>query len=106
MAGIHALVSFAVSQRGREIGIRAALGAHPGRIGDTTFSRALVQLGIGGSLGIAMVLMAQRNDLVSEGPGMVLMVGAVVLLAGLVACVDPASRALRVHPTEAFGAGG
>src|SRR5690606_4718001 len=49
--GIHALVSLTVARRTREIGIRTALGAQPGRIIAGVFSRAFFQIGTGILLG-------------------------------------------------------
>ena len=46
-AGVYALMSFTVARRTPEIGIRLALGASPGRIMLSTFSRALAQVGLG-----------------------------------------------------------
>ena len=52
-AGLYALMSFTVSQRRREIGIRVALGASRASIVSSIFSRALLQLGAwrGGRVG-------------------------------------------------------
>ncbi len=52
-AGIYALMSFTVSQRRKEIGIRMALGADRKRIVASIFSRALGQLAVGAALGMA-----------------------------------------------------
>ena len=46
-SGIHALMSFTVARRTREIAIRAALGAPPGRIVAGIFSHALLQINAG-----------------------------------------------------------
>ncbi len=51
VAGLYALMSFTVSQRTREIGIRTALGARPARIVSTIARRALMQLSAGVMLG-------------------------------------------------------
>ncbi|MGH7554820.1 MAG: ABC transporter permease, partial [Longimicrobiales bacterium] len=53
-AGIYALMSFAVTRRQREIGIRAALGAHPRRLLTAIFSRVVTQLAIGVGVGLAV----------------------------------------------------
>ena len=45
--GIHALMSFTVSRRTREIGIRTAHGAGSGSIVQVIFSRAFFQIGLG-----------------------------------------------------------
>ena len=50
-AGIYALISFTLSRRTREIGIRTALGAAPRRIITGVLSRACIQVGIGIVLG-------------------------------------------------------
>jgi len=51
-AGIYALMSFTVSRRRREIGIRIALGARIGRVLAGIFARAMSQIGIGIVLGL------------------------------------------------------
>jgi predicted permease len=104
-AGVYSLVSFTVAQRTREIGIRAALGAQPRRIVVAIFSRAVAQLGMGvvaGGLLAALVGDQTR----AEGPAVLLGVAALMMVVGLLACVIPARRALRVQPTEALRADG
>ena len=53
-AGIYALMSFTVSQRRKEIGIRAAMGADAKRLLLSIFSRAAGQLGAGVTAGIVV----------------------------------------------------
>ena len=57
LAGIYSLMSFIVSQRTREIGICAALGARPGGIVKAILSRAAMQLGTGVVCGIGLTFM-------------------------------------------------
>lgn len=100
--GIHALMSFIVARRTREIGIRAALGAHPGRIIAGIFGRALIQISIGLLAGSALVF---KVGVASTREFLVLLaVDGVMLLAGLTACYVPLRRALRIDPTEALRA--
>ena len=100
--GIHALMSFIVARRTREIGIRAALGAHPGRIIAGIFGRALIQVSLGLIAGSALVFWA---GVASAREFLVLLaVDGVMLLAGLTACYVPLRRALRIDPTEALRA--
>lgn len=102
LIGIYALTSFTVAQRAREIGIRAALGANPRRIIAAIFSRALSQIGLGILIGAALVgLTVARSP---EGARLVGGVAMAMAAVGLMGCVVPALRALRIQPTEALRA--
>jgi predicted permease len=100
--GIHSLMSFTVARRTREIGIRAALGALPGRIVAGIFGRAFLQIGAGvlAGSGIAALLgIGSTRQLM-----LLLAADAVMLVVGLTACAVPLRRALRIDPTEALRA--
>jgi predicted permease len=105
-AGIYAMMSFTVSQRRREIGIRAALGADPRRLLGSIFSRAAIQLGTGALLGMlaAAVLETASGGELMRGNGLVILpiVTVFMMCAGLLAALGPARRGLRIHPTEAL----
>jgi putative ABC transport system permease protein len=102
--GIHALMSFTVARRTREIGIRAALGANQGRIVAGIFSRAFLQIGAGVVVGSVL---AGIMGLGSVREVMLLLAAdAIMLLVGLAACAVPVRRALTIHPTEALRAEG
>lgn len=109
-SGTYSLMSFTVSRRTREIGIRAALGAGPRRIVMAIFSRALAQIGIGVVAGalVSVVLIVVLGDpgpdsqTAREGLSVLLAVAAVLMVVGLFACGVPARRALRIEPTEAL----
>jgi len=107
-AGIHALVSFTVNQRRREIGIRTALGAPARRILTSVLGRAMRQLGIGVGLGLvaAVGLDLATGGATMEGAALLLVPGtaAFMLGVGLLAAVGPARRGLSVQPTEALRA--
>jgi predicted permease len=102
--GIHALMSFTVARRTREIGIRTALGARPGRIVGGIFSRAFLQIGagilVGSGLAALMGLGSMRQIL------LLLAADGIMLVVGLTACAVPVRRALRIDPTEALRAEG
>lgn len=103
--GIHALVSFTVARRTREIGIRAALGAQPGRIIAGVFSRTFIQISIGIVAGTALA--AALGGFSSKAEILILLAAdAIMLVVGLTACAVPLRRALRIEPTEALRAGG
>jgi putative ABC transport system permease protein len=102
--GIHALMSFTVARRTREIGIRTALGARPGRLLTGIFSRAFLQITAGLVLGSALaVLMGVES---TRQVLLLLAADGIMLLVGLTACAIPVRRALRIHPTEALRAEG
>jgi predicted permease len=58
--GLYGVMSFSVSQRTREMGIRMALGAYNGRLIRLTMRRGLKQLAIGITLGIVLAALATR----------------------------------------------
>lgn len=105
-AGIYALMSFTVAKRRKEIGIRTALGADPRQILASIFSRALRQLAIGATVGvaIAMTLELATDGGLMAGHGSVILpiVAAVMMIIGLLAVLGPARQGLRIHPTEAL----
>jgi len=107
-AGIHALMSFAVSQRRREIGIRAALGAPASRVLRSVLTRATRQLAIGFGIGLVVTVAINRasGGAMMSGTGLVLLpvTVALMLVVGLLAATGPARRGLRVQPTEALRA--
>jgi putative ABC transport system permease protein len=107
-AGIHALMSFTVNQRRREIGIRSALGASARSILTSVLSRAMRQLALGVGLGltIAVALDVVTGGELMGGAGLLLVPGtaAFMLVVGLVAATGPARRGLAVQPTEALRA--
>lgn len=107
-AGIYALMSFTVTQRRREIGIRSALGADPHRLLRNIFSRALGQLAIGVVVGLvaAPLLLTVDDPLDKEKAVAVLAVSAIMIVVGLLAAIGPARRGLRIQPTEALKADG
>jgi len=103
-AGIYALMSFTVSQRRREIGIRIALGAERKRIIVGIFSRALGQLAVGAALGVVMAAGFERGNNLMEGNATVVLtlVALFMIGVGFVAALGPARRDLRIEPTEAL----
>lgn len=105
-AGIHALMSFTVTCRHKEIGLRMALGARPSRLLASIFSRAAWQLGLGGILG-SLVGSALLYATGPTGREAAAYLGGVVLLTlgvGLLATLGPARRVLRIEPREALRA--
>jgi hypothetical protein len=106
-AGLYALMSFTVARRRREIGIRTALGAPPGRLLASIFARALWQIAAGVFVGVmaALVLHRRLNIEVEGGshiPGILPAAAIFIITIGLLSAAGPARRAVRVDPTEAL----
>jgi len=102
-SGIHALMSFIVARRTREIGIRVALGSPPTQIVFGIFTRAFLQVALGIVAGSAVVALKIDFGSLTQ---VLMLIGAdtVMLIAGLVACTLPLRRALRINPTDALRA--
>jgi putative ABC transport system permease protein len=105
-AGIYALMSFTVSQRRKEIGIRMALGADWKRIVVNIFSRALLQIAAGAAVGTALGAGLQKaaggSPMGGNGAIVVPAVALVIASVGFLAALGPARRSLRIQPTEAL----
>jgi predicted permease len=112
--GLYGVMSFAVSQRTNEFGIRMALGADRQKILRLILGQGAVQLavglGLGLSLAFALVTLGRafmENFLYQVARGDPLVWGATIALVAfvtLLACLAPARRATRVNPVDALRA--
>ena len=107
-AGLYGVMSFSVTQRTREMGVRSALGA-PGRLlVALVMRRSVVQLGLGLFLGLAIALLASgplQIVLYHVDPrdtGVFALVVATLTLAALTATFIPARRVARIDPVIAL----
>jgi ABC-type antimicrobial peptide transport system permease subunit len=111
-ACLYALMSFTVAERTREIAIRAALGAQPANIVSAITKRAFIQLSvgvlIGAGLSAAMLQAFDHRDAnggflhTANWPFTVGLIALFVMAVGLLACVKPTLRVLRIGPVEAL----
>ena len=106
--GIHGLLSFAVSQRAQEIGVRRALGAQSGAILAMVVGRSVRLAGIGVAVGVALAYVAGRQMealLAGVKPADAATLASAVGLAivmTVIGSVLPTLRALRVDPLTAI----
>jgi hypothetical protein len=107
VCGLYGLVSYTVSQRRREIGLRMAIGATERDVHRLILCQA-ARLGLAGAVlgyGIAAIarpLVARMAQDASVPPGLALAMTALLLALVTVAAWVPARRAARIPPTEAL----
>jgi predicted permease len=108
VAGIYGVVSFAVSRRTREIGIRIALGARPGDVMLRVLAGGMVLVGAGTAIGLAVsaavagVLKSMLFGVSARDFATYAAVAALVLSVGALANSIPARRAASVDPIRAL----
>jgi putative ABC transport system permease protein len=108
--GIFSLMSVSVSRRTREIGLRSALGANPRHVVGGVLSRAVVLMASGITGGGVLLLWGaalagptgRPADDVPRFAVWLAVTSVVMLAASLLACFEPARRALRINPIEAL----
>ena len=106
--GIYAVLSFIVTQRTQEIGVRVALGAHSRDVLRMVFSHGLKLFAIGAALGLVGALALSRTmshllyGISASDPLSFLAVTFLLALVTLLACYLPARRAMRIDPLVAL----
>ena len=106
--GVFGLISYSVTQRTREIGIRIALGAGQGQVLRPMLREGLVLTGIGVAIGLAGALTLSRvigsllYRVEPTDPVTFALVAGVLLLVAFTATYVPARRALRIDPISAL----
>lgn len=106
--GLYGVLSYSVSQKRREIGVRIALGAQSPTILGLVISQGLRIVGIGLVTGLAAALALSGvvagilYGVSATDPGSIALSVLALGLTGLIACLLPALRASRINPITAL----
>ena len=106
--GVYGVLSYSISQRTREIGVRIALGAQPGRVLGMTISEGMKLAILGTAIGMAFGLVFTRFmaamlfGVTAHDPLTFVAVAALMVVVSFAACYIPARRAMRVDPIVAL----
>jgi predicted permease len=106
--GIYGVMSYAVTRRTHEIGLRVALGARPAQLLAHVVGEGMTVAAIGGAIGIAGALAISRVMVTllfgvkATDPLTFLAVAATLGAVALVACYIPARRATKIDPLTAL----
>jgi putative ABC transport system permease protein len=108
--GIYGVVSYLVSQRTQEIGVRMALGATAGSVVALILRQSLKPVVTGGVIGLLAAMAASRvlaSQLFAVSPTdplTIAVAGATLVTVALIASAVPARRAAAIDPTTALAA--
>ena len=106
--GIYGVISYTVSQRQREIGIRLALGAQSGDVLQMVLRQGArmalvgVAIGVGAALGLTGLMRSLLFGVTARDPMTFAAVAALLILVSLLASYIPARRAMLVDPIVAL----
>ncbi|NDQ55959.1 MAG: ABC transporter permease [Acidipila sp.] len=107
-AGLYGVISYSVSQRTQEIGIRMALGAKSESVLRLVLGEGLklattgLALGLVGSLALTRLIASQLHGVRAADPATFIGVALLLAATALAACYVPARRAMRVDPMVAL----
>jgi ABC-type antimicrobial peptide transport system permease subunit len=109
MVGLYGVMSYAVSRRTSEIGVRMALGASRGPVLWMVLKDGLILLGVGGVIGLAIAALATgplamflASTVSPADPATLISVILLIALVGAAASFVPALRATGVDPVVAL----
>jgi len=106
--GLFGVISFAVAQRTREIGIRMAIGARPGEVFHMVIAAGMRLVAVGAAAGLAGALLLGRTlqaflfGIGGSDPATLGAVAALLVAVGVCACAIPARCAIGVDPIVAL----
>jgi len=108
LVGVYGVLSFQVSQRTHELGIRMALGARPRDVMRLVIGKAAilsglgVAIGIGSALGLSRLMTSLLYQVKPTDPWIFAGAALLVLIVAMLAAYVPARRAMRVDPMVAL----
>lgn len=106
VSGIYASMTYLVSRRMREFGVRLALGCSPRAVRrkvlwrGATLAAVGISFGLGGSLAMSRLLRAYLFELKPTDPATFVCVSVLLVTAAVFSCVAPARRAARANPVD------
>jgi predicted permease len=105
--GLYSVVSFGVTQRTQELGIRMALGARPASVVKLVLGSTATMLSVGVAVGLTLSVILNRVVASwaggsSRDPVTLIVAAAILFLVAGVACVLPAWRAASIDPMRAL----
>ncbi|HVF58076.1 MAG TPA: ABC transporter permease [Pyrinomonadaceae bacterium] len=106
--GIFGVMNYSVALRTREIGIRMALGAQPGRVLMLVLKQGLILtligigIGLAGALAMTRVMSSLLFGVEATDPTILAGIVLLLMVVSLIACYIPARRATRIDPMHAL----
>jgi putative ABC transport system permease protein len=106
--GVHGVLSYTVTERRREIGIRLALGAQPSGVLRVVVAQGMTLALVGAALGLGAALLLTQSmgsllfNVAPTDPATFAIVAAGVVVVAFMASYLPARRATRVDPVSAL----